>query len=1186
MRISKVDRTRPIPISRLLKRGFRGTQFCQLLSITFAAMLVLPMLAFAAPGDQSPDGVWTELDPLSSPVYQTRSEMPSEYGAFEINTTALNSVLSDAPMEFTRDEGVVLTLPMPDGGFAKFSIVESPILSSKLQLSYPEIKTYSGQGLDDPTATVRLDRTMYGFRAMVLSTSGTFVVDPVELGNTQQYMSYWKRNYPQPEEPFQCLVENDFSQEFQQLPAGRESGDALTSYRLAMVATGEYHDYFGGVAGAVAAIVTTVNRVTGIYERDVAIRLNLVRTVIFTDPDSDPFAAPVNSAKLDQNQQVCDDSVGAANYDIGHLVSANGGGGLAAKGVCQGDKARAATQLPNPQGDPYDVDYVAHEMGHQFGGDHTFNGTVSNCGGGNRVGSSAYEPGSGSTIMAYAGICGSQNVQNNSDPYFHNRSIVQIIDWRDGTGSCGNTVSNGNSIPTANAQSDYTIPTQTPFKLTGAGSDPDGDALTYCWEQYDLGSASPPTDFAGGPLFRSLPPKASASRTFPDLDSLLMNATNQWEKLPTVDRNMTFRLTVRDNRAGGGGVDWDDMTVTVDGDPFFVTSPNGGEVLSAGCDITVDWVVGGGDVASDVNIWLSTDGGYTLDHLLAQTENDGSETVTIPCGVETNDARVLIAAQENIFFDVSDNDFTVESNDPTTDLISATGGSVDDNCQRLVTFAAVFSDDCELLSGDVDVSVSIPSANASFDPPTINKTQIDGQTVGVNGSVLVYTLTGSPATVRVDYTVTDNCGNVIEDHATAQVVDDIAPVIACPDDTTFECNVIGDFGFPEATDNCDASPDISLIDRDSIPGDCPQEYQLVLTYEAEDEAGNTDMCQQTITIEDTTPPEITCPDVPEFVFTSPKKSQVFFEVTATDNCNDDPATACDSASGSTFIIGEHTITCGADDGCGNVDSCSFTFRLVPLDIKPNSCPNPLNLKAARDVATDFAKTDLPDEDVSREPGGVVPVAILGTDDLDVENIKISSLRLEGVEPLRFDYEDVATPVRDGPGDGCECTTERGDGLMDLTLRFGKRDIIATIDEDSVSDGDYLMLQLTGEMNDGTPLAGGDCVVLRLKGPKTAEAGESDLASGDGLAAWNNPNPFNPSTTISYRLPQSGKVSLVIYNVLGQEVNRLVNERQNAGVYSISWDGRDASGKTVASGMYFYRLQVEDDWITRKMILLK
>ncbi len=652
------------------------------------------------------DELWQDVD-LSALAQSTTRKMPQAYRTLRLNFESLRGLLYRAPQEgqiASNESPVELSLPLPEGGFARFRIVESPIMEPALAAQFPEIKTYSGQGVDDPAATMRADLSPRGFHAMAISERGTLYIDPYETRGDSQaaardYISYYRRDYVSDREPFQCFVQGDGDDRDASNTPGAvavSNGATLRTYRLAMAATGEYTTYHGGtVQSALTAITTTINRVNTIYQRDLAIRLMLVAgeaNIIYTNPNTDPYSGPkVTATLLGENQAALDAVIGSANYDVGHVFSRteSGGGGLGAyQAVCNGAiKAHGGTARTAPTGDPFDVDYVAHEIGHQLTAHHTFNGTAGRCSDSNRSAVAAYEPGSGSTVMAYAGICEEDDLQPNSDDYFHAKSLEQITAFvtQGGGRTCGVLTNTGNAPPTVSAGPEYTIPGRTPFTLTATGNDANGDALTFAWEQFDLGPAAPPgADNGSGPIYRSFAPQRTPSRTFPRLEDILAGRTTIGEAQPTTTRTLNFRVTARDNRPQGRGFSTADTRVNVLGDrgPFAVTHPNGGGTAvswAAGSTQTVTWNVAGTSAApinaATVKISLSTDGGQNFTSVLAEsTPNDGNHAITVP-NVSTNAARIKVEAVGNIFFAISAANFTITGGNQNPNVIALTSGA-------------------------------------------------------------------------------------------------------------------------------------------------------------------------------------------------------------------------------------------------------------------------------------------------------------------------------------------------------------------------------------------------------------------------------------------------------------------------------------------------------------------------------
>ena len=632
-----------------------------------------------------------------------------------LSVSGLRAALATAPPETRTAAPLVLALPLPDGGTARFAVREAPIMAPALAAKFSQIKTYAGVGLDDASASVRLDLTPQGFHAQVLSTKdNSFFIDPARPGDADHYLSFYRRDMDRsaagPVRP--CgfaptpAARKALNQRLQ--AAGRPAaalatGAQLRTYRLALANTPEYAVVKGNtVASVMAAEATTVNRVVGVYEKELAVRLVLVASnsqLVFLNATGPrppvPYSNNDGAAMLAQNQTNIDQLIGSANYDIGHVFS-TGGGGIAGLGVvCDNtQKALGVTGSPNPSGDAFDIDYVAHEMGHQFGADHPFNGEGGSCGGGNRNPSTAWEPGSGSTIMAYAGICGSaDDLQPNSDPYFHTGSYEQIQDFIS-TITCGTLTATGNTAPVVTAPaSGKTLPVGTPFKLTATATDAQNDALTYSWEELDLGPAGPPRapQVAGQnvPLFRSFVPQASGTRYFPRLSSLVNNTAVLGERLPAVNRALTFRCTARDEHSGPagvvGGVDYSSLLtlgVSSTSGPFVVSAPNTAVSWVGGAAQTVTWDVAGTTNApvscAAVNIRLSLDGGLTYPTALATgVPNTGSAVVVAPAPASTQtQARVMVEAADNYFFDISNANFTLTTpaTGPTITSFSPGGG--------------------------------------------------------------------------------------------------------------------------------------------------------------------------------------------------------------------------------------------------------------------------------------------------------------------------------------------------------------------------------------------------------------------------------------------------------------------------------------------------------------------------------
>jgi len=622
--------------------------------------------------------IWTDISERDFIPKGSREIIPLRYRTVKADLNGVVLMLAKSPLENSANSEYIIELPNPDGRMSKFSITEYSMMELSLADKYPDIKTYNIKGIDDPYATGKIDITMHGFHAMILSARGDYFIDPYSMNENEIYISYFRSDFIT-NKIFECNIsEDNLSKDSEPLKINGSitSGSELRTYRLACASTGEYTAYHGGtVSGGLAGIVTTVNRVNGVYEKDLSVRMVLVgnnNLLVYTNAATDPYTNSNGVTMLSQNQTTIDNVIGSANYDFGHVVS-TGGGGVANLGVVcvNGQKAGGVTGSGAPIGDPFDIDYVAHEMGHQFRGNHSFNSTTSSCGGGNRNASTAWEPGSASTIMGYAGICGSSNLQSNSDPFFHTGNFTEMESFvQFGSGStCPLITATGNTPPLVTVPAGgFTIPVRTPFKLTGSASDAENqNSLTYCWEQMDLGPAGVPNSPSGNaPIFRSFKPDTIPSRTFPKLSNLLNNTQTIGEILPTYTRSLSFRLTVRDNNIAGGGNNYElvEFNVTNTAGPFRVTLPDTTAIIwNTNLPQTITWNVNNTNTAPvnclNVNIKLSVDGGITYIYTLASnTANDGSQTVNLP-DVSSTLGRIKVEAADNIFFDISNYNFTL-----------------------------------------------------------------------------------------------------------------------------------------------------------------------------------------------------------------------------------------------------------------------------------------------------------------------------------------------------------------------------------------------------------------------------------------------------------------------------------------------------------------------------------------------
>lgn len=641
--------------------------------VLFALALAIPLAAFSQ---------WKNASLGNATVIQGK-ELIEAAGLYSFDGHIFKQQLVNVPDRFSGQTGKIVSIPNVEGNMEKFEVWEASNFHPDLQAKFPDIRSYVGIGIDDPYAYLRFSLSPEGIQTMTLRPGKSEFIEPYTEDKSRYIVFDSKKHRAHGAQAWECSTPETsaLTTEMSELVnngqgnTNKSNAGVFKTFRLAMSVTGEYSQYFGGtVAGAMSGVNATMTRANGVFEKDFALTLALVANnedVIYTNPATDPYTNPGN-IEVTQGQlySTLNSVIGFDNYDIGHIFHRSGGGGSAGciGCICIANKGKGYTSpgYGPPAGDDFDIDYVAHEIGHQLGANHTFTAAW-------YEGPAQVEPGSGSTIMGYAGL--GYNVQPHSDDYFSFKSVEQVQANLNIRNCSTDTPITGNGAPTADAGANYDIPKGTAFKLTGTATDPDNDPLLYNWEQSNPGNASTTgansrVSFtkAIGPNFRSLPHKTEPVRYFPALEHyLLYDVTEnenfwrqQWEAITTISRVFNFKFTVRDHNPAGPQTAIATTKISVrDVGPFKITSPSVGQSvdLSTG-KLLVEWDVAGTDQApintTNVRILLSTDNGANFTVIKEDTANDGSELVDIPVGtVAGNNARVIVEAKDNVYYALS-----------------------------------------------------------------------------------------------------------------------------------------------------------------------------------------------------------------------------------------------------------------------------------------------------------------------------------------------------------------------------------------------------------------------------------------------------------------------------------------------------------------------------------------------------
>lgn len=660
------------------------------------AMLIMVMTSLGLLSATAQNQAFSKLEKEAAQALQLNAKatvLPEKFNAFNIDQAQFSTFLMEnAPVEFQTKHGLEIDFPMPDGSSQTFEVWRSSIMEEGLQAKYPNIRSYAGRSTDNPQVTLRMTISQIGVKVAIKEGRQTIYIDPIVQYSSDAHASYYINDLPSDHEhPFICGTEDhdhnplaginpeDIKGGVELRSAGNPVG--IRTFRAAIAATGEWTLREGSKANAVAKIASSVDRANLLFEAEVAFRLILVDNndvVVFEDPDTDPYAGgsiKVGADLISVNTGHLNRLIGVDNYDFGHVYTLRCQmvGGIARRSsVCDdNNKGAGTTCWSDPNLESTVIRVFCHEAGHQFSANHTFN----HCDRDNENLPTGYEPGSGSTIMSYAGGCGNQNVQSSEDPYYHCNTLMAMYGFSRSI-TCGSEIATGNTRPDVafDHENGFTIPISTPFFLRGTGMDMEGDDLLYCIEQHDAGTKICDLGSPEGscPAFRSFPPNERDYRVFPRFTTTWNNQKDKNEVLVDYSREFNFVITARDNNAevGGFGMDTVTFNAVASAGPFVVTYPNNGEGLTANKYEEITWDVANTDAIPvncqyvDILMHRSTDfEDYQV--LKAQTENDGSAWVLMP-DTEMEDVRITVVASDNIFFDISDRNSDITASTDTT----------------------------------------------------------------------------------------------------------------------------------------------------------------------------------------------------------------------------------------------------------------------------------------------------------------------------------------------------------------------------------------------------------------------------------------------------------------------------------------------------------------------------------------